>query len=225
MELDVETARASEGTIRFRRWVGALVGSAVVVVALLTAMESDAGRRAEQALVRASRLSLDLFGRIAASGAARSFQASGLQEALAIGATAEARTIASIDEPAVARGQRAVARVERRVSARLTETVERMTAAPGPRSGLDETTRTGITASVEELQALVLRQNEQVDTADRFGTRQERAMFALILTAIAAVLLGVAGLTGPSRAGRRALGVAAVALVAAVAWGASGLVF
>lgn len=224
MELDVETARASEGTIRFRRWVGALVGGAVVTVALLTAMESDAGRRSEQALVRASRLSLDIFGRIAASGAPRSFQANGAQQALVIGATAEARTLASVDEPAVAGAQEAVARVERRISTRLGAVVDEMTAVPPPDGGLDPTTRAGITASLDELQALVVRQNEQVDTAERFGTRQERALLALILTAVAAVLLGVAGLTGPSPAGRRALAVAAVALVAAVLWGASGLV-
>lgn len=223
MELDVETARASEGTIRFRRWVGALVGSAVVTVSLLTAMESDAGRRSEQALVQASRLSLDIFGRIAASGAARSFEASGVQQSLTIGTTAEARTIASFDEPAVEQAQQAVAEVERRISARLGEVVDAMSGPPPPGSGLDPTTRAGITASIEELQGLVVRQNAQVDTAERFGTRQERAMFALILTAVSAVLLGVAGLTGPSRAGRRSLAVAAVALVSAVAWGASGL--
>jgi hypothetical protein len=66
-------------------------------------------------------------------------------------------------------------------------------------------------------------QNRLVDRADRYGTRQERAMFAIALVAIAAVLLGPAGLVGDGRGGRIALVVAAAALALALGWGGSGL--
>jgi predicted ABC-type sugar transport system permease subunit len=66
-------------------------------------------------------------------------------------------------------------------------------------------------------------QNAQVDRADRYGTRQERAMFAIALVAIAAVLLGLADLFGGGRSGTIALVVAAGALVVAVGWGGSAL--
>ncbi|HWC33143.1 MAG TPA: hypothetical protein VG709_08455 [Actinomycetota bacterium] len=224
MDLDVETAAASEGSVGFRRWLGALVGVTALVVALLSSLESDAGRRAEEALVRASRLSLDIFGRIAASGPPQAFAAASAQEALAIGTAAQARIIAVFEERRAAAASQELSQAEERVGRRLARVVEAMTAPPDPGSALDETTRTGVTTTIRDLEELLARQNAQVDVAERYGTRQERAMFALILTAVAAVLLGVAGLTGERRAGRSAMVLAAGALVVAVGWGASGFV-
>jgi hypothetical protein len=99
---------------------------------------------------------------------------------------------------------------------------EQMSADPGPGSELDPATSEAMTSSTGELVELVAAQNDAIDDADRFGTRQERGLFALGLAAVAASLLGLAGLMGESRAGRTALTTATVALVVALGTGASG---
>jgi hypothetical protein len=71
---------------------------------------------------------------------------------------------------------------------------------------------------------VVLEQNRQVDLAERYGLRGNRAVFALSLLAVAAVLLGLAGVTGDGGTGRPALVSAAVTLAASVGVGLWSLV-
>jgi hypothetical protein len=92
-----------------------------------------------------------------------------------------------------------------------------------PDAPLDGATHRLLTAELSGIQGVLRYQNAQVDLADRYGTRQERAMFAIALVAIAAVLLGLAGLFGVGRSGTISMVVAAVALLVALGWGGSAL--
>jgi hypothetical protein len=62
-----------------------------------------------------------------------------------------------------------------------------------------------------------------VDLAERYGVRENAAILGLSLVAVAAVLLGLAGLIGEGRQGMRILAVAAITLVVAIGWGAAAL--
>ena len=70
--------------------------------------------------------------------------------------------------------------------------------------------------SVEEL-------NDQLALAEQYGTRGNRAVFALSLLAIGAVLLGLAGVMGATRTGRIRSGASAVALLLSVVWAGMAL--
>jgi hypothetical protein len=83
--------------------------------------------------------------------------------------------------------------------------------------------RSLLTANLGGVRRVLAYQDRQVDVADTYGTRQERAMFAIALVALAAVLLGLAGLVGSGRGSRVSLVAAAVALVLALGWSGSSL--
>jgi hypothetical protein len=221
--MDVETAAAgaSARTARFRRWLAVLVGTAAITASLLAAMESDSGRREELAFVRASRSSLDIFSKIAGSTPRTQFQANGIRSALETGIEATARLIHASDaDQEVFRLVVPVGSAQERASNRMVGVVRQMSRVP-PDAPIDPVTRDLVTADLAAIRADLQVQNAQVDLADRYGTRQERAMFAIALVAISAVLLGLAGLIGGGRTGRVTLVVAAVALLLALGWGAS----
>lgn len=221
MDLDVETGLGGGEKTAFQRWLAVLVGVAAVAAALIATLEADADRREEHAFVRGSRLSLDIFEGIAGAGPRTSLQARGLEQALSLNVEATARVAGSGPELFDLQAARAAA--ESKASDRLIQIVERMTALPGPDSEVDPHTREILAADPVTLTEVVLEQNAQVDAAERFGTRQDRAIFALSLVAITAVLLGLAGVMGEGRPGRVALIVAAISLAAALGWGAAAL--
>jgi hypothetical protein len=224
MDLDVETAHIGDGEkTPFQRWLAVLVGVAALSAALIATLEADAGRREERAFIRASRLSLDIFEGIAGSSQLFSFQGRALEQALSLGIEANGRALAAIGSPEIERVSLAQARAERIAARRLTAIFEEMTRLPGPEGGVDAHTREVLATGPEALQAVVEEQNAQVDAAERYGTRQDRSIFALSLVAIAAVLLGLAGVMGDRRGGRTALIAAGAALVVALGWGATAL--
>ena len=222
MDLDAVTEAAATPPA-YRRWLSALVGIAAVTAALLAALESDSGRREEQAFVRSSRASVQIFAEIAGSAPRTQFLANGLRTALGneIGATARLleATRASEDARGVAVP---MSQAQSAAAARLTEAVKTM-GRVSPGGPLDPATRRLLTANLSGIQRVLEYQNAQVDVADRYGTRQERAMFAIALVAIAAVLLGLAGLFGAGRSSLIAMVAAGAALAVAVGWGGSAL--
>lgn len=222
MDLDVETAHEG-GESPFRRWLAILVGVTAVAAAMIATLEADANRREERAFVRASRLSLDLFERISGSSPRTSFQARGLEQALALQVEATGREIAALEAPALVLFEEARARADHAAAERLAVIVEAMAALPDEGGAVDAHTRDVLAATPDRLGPLVRDQNGAVDAAERFGTRQDRAIFALSLVAIAAVLLGLAGVMGESRNGRTSLVLAALALLLALGWGATAL--
>jgi hypothetical protein len=222
MDLDA-VAEVAATPPRYRRWLSVLVGVAAVAAALLAALESDSGRREEEAFVRTSRASVQIFAEIAGSSPRTQFLANGLRLALGNEIDATARLLEATEaSPEAGRVTVAMSRAQSAAARGLGEAVEAMGRVPSD-APLDPATRRLLTASLAEIQAVLVFQNDQVDLADRYGTRQERAMFAIALVAIAAVLLGLAGLFGAGRSGTIALVVAAVALLVALGWGGSAL--
>lgn len=217
MAVDLETA-GREGKSRFDRRLAALVGAAAIAAALLATLEMHSGKREERAFTLASRLAVRISTGTAVTGLRTSLQASALTDAAALGLQASERAIAALEDgdPETI----AVAAADERASQRLLELAEGLTEDPSPESGLDPVTRDALAATNRELTRLVEEQNRQVDLAERYGARENGAIFALSLLAVAAVLLGLAGLVGEGRQGTRLLAVAAVTLLVSLGWGA-----
>jgi hypothetical protein len=228
MDLDIETAGSppEERPSPYRRWLSVLVGVTAVAAATFAAVESHSGRLEEQAFVRANRLSIDLFAKIAGSSPRVSFQLDSIRDAVGKSLTATARNLGALrrDEPSVTELARALSAARDRTTDHVIEVTRQMGQIPANAPGIDPAVREILTTDVTRLGPEVQEQNDQVDEADVHGTRQERAMFGIALVAIAAVLLGLAGLMGRGRPGRVALIGAGVSLVVAVGWVASGFV-
>jgi hypothetical protein len=228
MDLDIETAGTptEERPSRNRRWLSVLVGATAVAAATFAAVESHSGRLEEQAFVRANRLSIDLFAKIAGSSPRVSFQLDSIRDAVGKSLTATSRNLGALrrGEPSVTQLARALSAARDRTTDHVIEVTRQMSQIPADAPGIDPALREILTTDVRELGAEVEEQNRQVDEASVHGTRQERAMFGIALVAIAAVLLGLAGLMGEGRPGRVALIGAAASLVVAVGWVVSGFV-
>ena len=226
MALDAETAIASgPASRRFRRWLAVLVGLSAVSATVLSLVESDAGRKEEQALVQASRGSLEIFMRIAASSPKNQFQGDAARRVSLEQIEAAAQVVNST--PGGESFDLAVAAVEaeEKVGARTNRIAQAMSNLPPGARGIDPAMIEAINTQVIDFAALVEAQNAAVDRAALHGTRQERGMFGLALVAIAASLLGLAGLIGSGRAGRIALVTAGATLSVSVLAGFSGYVF
>ena len=207
--MDVETAHL-EPASHYERAVAILVGLAAVLAALLAVLQTDAGRDQERANTTASRLSVKIFEGIAVTGLQRTFQLQATQESVmtAIGGTA--RALASFDQPAASDLGFALSEAQTAAGERLRPIAEEMGEAPDASSGLDPHSSATIALSQEDLGELVEDQNREVDRASDAGQRGDRAVLALSLVAIAAVLLALAAVVGQSSTGRVTLVAAGV---------------
>jgi hypothetical protein len=206
---------------RFRAALSALVGAAAVLAAFCAWIQSDASRKQNDALVTGARQAVELVGKVSASQ-------------LRLGAGDNAAQVADqLDNRAglhrdlagsgISPGSDALARGDATTARRLAETFGRATSARGAGGVLDEATADSLRTSVFALGTLLGEQNRAIERAGDESTRQSRASFALALTAVAAALLGLAGLIGASLAGRVALGSAWIGLTLALAWSAAAL--
>jgi hypothetical protein len=209
----------------YRRWLSVLVGIAALCVAVFSWIEANSGRQEEQAFVRASRSALDTFAKLAASAPRTQFEGNAFRRAIVVRAEGTGRVVATPIGGELFEASQAQSRADNRAGRRLREIAEQMSAAPAEGDELDPNTleAVGISSPTAVL-PLVEGQNEAVDDASKYGTRQERSFFSLGLVASAAALLGLAGLMGASRAGRISLVTAAVALFAAILWTATAFV-
>jgi hypothetical protein len=206
-------------TLRFRRTLTILVGIAAVSAAALSWIETNNGRKEEQAFVNASRGSLDIFVKLAASAPRTQFGGNALRRAIAVQSEGGGRVIAiGVGSPIFDDALRQ-AKADQRAGRRLTQIAREMSAVPDESSGLDAATLEALEiTSPIQVAELVEQQNAELDEADTFGTRQEHSFFSLGLVATGAALIGLAGLMGASRAGWISLSTAAVALTFAVLW-------
>jgi hypothetical protein len=223
MALDVEAVHEAGGETPFRRWLAVLVGAAALIAALLATLEMDAGKQEERALLMASRLSVRIFEGTAGGSPRFSFQVNSLQRAIQLALGATALQLAGLQHPDAAEGVDARAAPDLAASERLVSIVEEMARVPAEATGVDPVARDIAGKEPGDLASVVAEQNAQVDLADRFGERSNRAIFALSLLALGAVLVGLGGVLGDSRPGRVTLAAATVALSAALLWGSSGL--
>lgn len=206
-------------TQRFRRILSVLVGIAAVSAATLSWVETDSGRKEEQAFVNASRGALDIFVKLAASAPRTQFEGNALRRAIAVQTEGGGRVIAmGVDAQTFDEALKQAA-ADERAGKRLTQIARQMAAVPEDFEELDPTTLAALqVTSPIQLFDTVERQNAYIDEADRYGIRQEHSFFSLGLVATAAALIGLAGLMGMSRAGWISLGTSAVALTFAIAW-------
>ncbi len=218
---DIEAAaKSSELPSGRRRWLAVLVGIAAVLAAVFTWAERDAGRKEQQALQDGTRGSLAIFVAISGSQARSQFTADNVRRSLLVGTGGLARVVKS-------RGQAfplaiSLSGADRATQKRLVEVAQEMDNANGRDTPVDKFTAGLISTDEKRLRRLLAAQNQAVDDANKYGSRSNRATYALGLTAIAAALLALAGLMGAARAGRIALITAGVALAFAAVWGGSG---
>jgi hypothetical protein len=98
--MDLDAVAEVAGTPpRYRRWLSVLVGIAALAAALLAALESDSGRREEEAFVRSSRASVQIFAELAGSAPRTQFQANGIRRALGNEIDATARLLEARRRP------------------------------------------------------------------------------------------------------------------------------
>lgn len=226
--MDIETAHQA-GRDAFEKSLAVLVGLAALIGAALGTLEVDSGKSEERALNMASRLSVEIFGKIAGSGPPRSAESQSGQAAtvrtmeatLRKGGAESLRTVGgNVD---VQRFQERIASADERVGARLQKLSESIGSVPSESSGVDPVTRAVISQSEDDFRQLLVRQQHQVDVAERFGQRGTRAVFGLSLLALTAVLLGLAAVVGRESGGTPILVLASATLALATGWGASAL--
>ena len=226
--MDIETAHQA-GKDAFERSLAVLVGLAALIGAALATLEVDSGKHEERALNMASRLSVEIFGKIAGSGPPRSAESqssqaasiralegtlreSGAEALRAVGGSVEVQQV-----------QERIAAADERVGARLEKLTESIGSVPSESSGVDPVTRAVIGQSEDDLRGLLARQQRQVDVAEKYAERGTRAVFALSLLALTAVLLGLAAVIGRRSGGTPILLLANATLALATGWGASAL--
>ena len=218
---DIEAAaKSSELPRGRRRWLAVLVGVAAILAALFTWAERDAGRLEQQALQDGTRGSLEIFVAIAGSQARSQFTADNARRSLLVGTEGLARVVKAKGE--AFRLATARSGADTRTQKRLLEVAQEMDNAKGRDTPVDGFTAQVISTDEKRLRRLLATQNQAVDDANTYGSRGQRATYALGLTAISAALLALAGLMGAARSGRIALVTAGAALLFAAVWGSSG---
>jgi hypothetical protein len=215
----------SRMTRPYRRWLSVLVGITALCITGLTWVQADSGRKEERSFVTASRGALDIFVKLAASVPRTQFEGNALRRAIVVQEEGIARALATgtgddeLFDAALEQSQAA-----QRAGRKMIQIAEQMSEVPDEVPEIDPRTLEAVKiGNPNQVLPLVEEQNQAVEDASEYGTREAHSFFSLGLTASAAALLGLAGLMGASRAGRISMSTAAVALIAAVLW--TGLAF
>jgi hypothetical protein len=217
---DIEVAHDVEPTSQSRR-LGLLVGIAAILGASLGVLQMDASTREAQASARTSRLSVQLSRDLTINGLYSGFLLPTQKDVFAEGIESTARALAALEAGIGDAVAIAASDAESAATERILPVVEEM--GSPPESGLDRRTLEAVRMSIEDIGATLEEQNRQADLVTRMGRRGDRSVFALSLAAVAAVLLGLAGIVGASRAGRVITWSAAGALVLAAGTGVTAL--
>ena len=219
--MDVELVyKAAEA--RFNKVLSVLVGLSALAASLLATLDVHSGRRQEQALNRSSRLSVQIFGRLAGSAPPQVLAYQVLQLSNLNTLKGTQRSLSAFMRPETFDFEFTVAGADRRVGMRLLELARQVRVTPDASSGVDENTRGVIASRFADVDELVNQQNHQLDLADTYGERGTRAVYALSLVALAAVLLGLSAVIGRRGGGITSV-LGAVALLVSAGWGASSL--
>lgn len=224
-DVDIETAVPDAALPSgFRRWLAILVGLAAVSAAVMTWVEDVAGRREDKARVDASRAGLEVFRSVAATQSRQQFETDGVRRvAVTEGLGAVRVSEADVRDVTALQVALGLSVVDNETARRLIELGRATTTYPDDPQGVDAATIAALaTPDQAAIDRVVARQSEHLEEAEVQGTRQGRAILAVGLVAIAASLLGLAGLMGDGRGGRLSLRAAAAGLAAACAWGLSG---
>lgn len=226
MSVDIEAALPSGRlSARFKLWLAVLVGAAAISAALLAFLEADAGRQEDRALVDASRTGIDVFVKLGASGPRFQFELNAARESTLLDATATSRAAASSVELLPLQIAIASSVAENDTSRDLLQVSRRLKRLPASAPGLDAIASESLRIRTQEdVDPIYAAQEASLADAETYGARQQRAMYGLSLVAVAASLLGLAGLLGSGRGGTIALSTAGATLLLATGIGLSGLV-
>ena len=217
--MDVEVVHKATGKSRFEKALAVLVGITAIMASLLATLEMHSNKRWEQTSTQAANLSVELFGKIAATGPVDAAGARAEQSAYLSTIVSSARAAESQNREL----EVILSYIDSRVGAKLLKLAKAISAPPDADSDLDPVAREVITTDIPDLTQLASLQREQVEESDRYGSRLSRALFSLSLLALAAVLLGLAAVLGVEHGGAITLGAAAIALLVAGVWGGSAL--
>jgi hypothetical protein len=220
--VDIELAHEVDETPYPRR-LAALVGVVAVVAALLGVLQMHANTQEGRSQARSSRLTAEIARGLEVQGLVFAFQGPTIQIVLSEGIAANSRALAALQAGEGAAVAGAAAEVEGETITRLSGIIDEMSAPPGQESGLDPVTLETLRRDLDALSALADEQNREVDRAERFGLMGDRAVLALTIVALAAVLLGLAGVVGAGRGGTMILASAVVAIALSIGAGAWAL--
>jgi hypothetical protein len=225
VSVDIEAAvPAARLEPSFKLWLAILVGAAAISAACLAFLEADAGRKEDRALVDASRSGIDVFVKLGASGPRFQFELNAARESTLLDARASARAAATSVESLPLQVAISSSLAENATARRLLEISERLARLPDSAPELDAAASESLRVrSASDVEPIYAAQEASLADAETYGARQQRSMYGLSLIAVAASLLGLAGLLGSGRGGRIALATAAGTLLVAVGIGASGL--
>ena len=171
--MDVEVVHKATGKSRFEKALAVLVGITAIMASLLATLEMHSNKNWERSSTAAANLSVELFGKIAATGPVD-----------AAGARAEQAAYLSTIESSSRANQSQnrelevmLAYVDSQVGSQLLKLAKAISAAPGDDSDLDPVAREVITTDIPDLTQLASLQREQVEDSDRYGSRLSRALF------------------------------------------------
>ena len=219
MDLDIEIAHKATGKSRFEKWLALVIGFAAILAALLATLELYSSKHWEEESTEAADLSVELFGKIAATGPVRSAASGAEQTALALDVEAAERAT----HPKAKGFEHVRSYVDSRVAARLLDLAEHIGDVPDEATGVDEVAIEVMATDLEGLEEIQAEQNQHVAEAERYGVWISRSVFALSLLALGAILVGLAAVLGVEHGGFLVLSVAVVVLSVAGAWGGSAL--
>jgi hypothetical protein len=217
--IEPEVASRWRSQAAYDRIAAVLIGVIAILAAMFAVMQAHEGLAGTRAQVEGARLAADAAARIGASSTANAADIRARQDALVVAITGTSRQLQALtagDEAASAVGAAHSAAAER-----LAAAVDATVATTGGEP-LDAYTSGLISATDDELRAIVKEQNRQVDMSIAAGAQQQSAVLGLSLVALAGVLAGVAAVLGRGRAGWLLLAIAWVvalgAAVPAVTW-------
>ena len=176
-------------------------------------------------MTSASRSALDEFVSLGASGPRFQFEIDAIRQATVLDARASSRVAATTLDILPLQIALAKSSAETAASQRVVALAERLAELPPAVEGLDAPSSDSLRIrSADDMAPIYAAQDKARADAERAGRQQQRNVYGLSLIAVAASLLGLAGLLGSSQGGRIMLVTASIAMLVAVGTAVSGFV-
>jgi hypothetical protein len=177
---------------RGKRVLAVVAIAAAAVTVLLTGLQIHLANQGQRANLLAARHVVKLYATVSMSGSLATFTTQSNIAAIDMEIRGLARQFVAVGGGTVGDVELTLGRADRTAAAQAQALVREMGRPPaGP--GIDAATRTALTATPSDWEALVAEQNRLVDQAARAGRRADRVLLGLTLTAVASALFGLAG--------------------------------
>ena len=228
MDVDIETVHDVSGTTRFEKALAILLGVGAVLAALASVVQLDASKREERALLRSSRLGVQVFEFTATYSPVLAYAGTGVQLSSGVSVAALTRQIQALQDTGLGEAAEAIGTADERAGARIQTVALGTTILPDRVAQLDphlreifEVVSADVAAFAQQMAdpdaqveyRLAAAGNEltdeldrELDAADRASDTATRALLSLALLALAGVLIGLAAVLRQGTAGWVALG-------------------